>query len=156
MSSLEHLASQNQSLNIRTAHRFVCAVIANSQGEMGSLMKTKAHLTAVLKEANATENKQLLCLTLNFMTEKYMQGVVSQQSTKGAYSIVRLAGTIKSDLWSSVANGLKAATLETQGQNDEAAKARHIALDKAGQLPPVMQRVEEPRHERFGCPSGPT
>ena len=154
ISSLEPLALQNDSLNIRTAYRFVCAVVSNSQAEMGSLMKTKAHLTAVLKEANATENKQLLCFTLNFMTEKYMQGVVSQQSAKGAYSIVRLAGTIKSDLWISVANGLKAATLDTQGQNDEATKARHNALDIAGRLPPVMQRAAEPKSEHFGYTPG--
>ena len=143
VASLEPFALQSQSYNIRAAFRFVRAVLFNVQPESGSLLKTKENLAAVLKDAKHTANSQLLCLTLNFMAEKFFRGVVSGQSLKSARSAVQFARKGQNDLWTSVADGLLAETFETQGQNEEASQVRREALDIAGRLPLVMQREAE-------------
>ena len=144
ISSLEPIAQQSQSINIRTAFRFARAVLHDSQPEAGSaLLKTKENLSQALKDAKRSANAQLLCFTLNFMADKFFRGVVSGQSVKSARSAVHFARRGKNDLWTSVANGLLAEVYETQGQSEDAVQVRKEALDHAAQLPTAMQRKEE-------------
>ena len=143
LSSLETAVVHSQSRNVRAALRFVRAVTLNSQAEPGSVVKTKENLAGVIRDAARTVNSQLLCLTLNFMVQKYFRGVVGKQSLQSAQSGVRQARKTQNDLWTSVSYGLMADAYETQGQNEDALKTRRDAVQIAGRLPAAMQQEQD-------------
>ena len=140
VSSLEPLATHHQSCNIRTAFRFLHAVALNSQAEGAWFNRTKENVHTALNEAKTIGNSQLLCLALNFMAEKFFRGVVGEQALKSARTSVLFARKGRNDLWRSVADGILAESLETQGQEPEAAQVRQEAVDIAARFPAAMQR----------------
>ncbi|KAI4136795.1 MAG: hypothetical protein LQ340_008118, partial [Diploschistes diacapsis] len=125
-----------QSRNLRAAHSLVLSITANTQHE---LLKTKENLARVLTEAKITANNQLTCIALNFMTENFFRGLVGDQSLKSARTALNMARRQKNDLWTSVADGLLAESLETQGMGSEAEQVRGEARQIAAKLPEVMQ-----------------
>lgn len=139
LSSLEDLDKTAQSRNIRAAHFLVLSLDADTKNE---LLKTKENLQKVLQESKITFNNQLMCIALNFMTEKFFRGLVGDQSLKSARTALSMARKQKNDLWTSVANGLLAESLETQSMRQDAENVRAEARQIAGRLPGVMQ-VEE-------------
>ena len=136
LSSLEGLNKATQSRNIRAAYFLVLSLQANTQHEQ---LKTKENLSKVLSESKITANNQLMCIALNFMTEKFFRGLLGDQSLKSARTAVNMARRQKNDLWTSVADGLLAESLETQGMGAEAEQVRAEARQIAGRLPVVMQ-----------------
>lgn len=74
------------------------------------------------------------------MAERFFRGVVGEQSQKSARSALSMARKWKNDIWTSVAEGLLAESLETQGMLAEADQARRDAREIAARLPAVMQR----------------
>ena len=148
VTSLEALALSSQSRNVRAAYRLIRAISLDTQSEQPSLLKTKENLSTVLHDAKRTNNNQLLCITLNFMAEKFFRGVVGEQPQKSARSALSLARRAHNDLWTSVANGLLADTLDTQGLSAEAQQVRRETEDIAGRLPVSMQREADPAQRR--------
>ena len=140
LSSLELLALNSQSRNVRAAYHLIRAISFDTQSERTALLKTKDNLSTVLQDAKRTANTQLMCITLNFMAEKFFRGVVGEQPQKSARSALSLARRGHNDLWTSVADGLLAETLDTQGMAAEAQQVRREAEDIAGRLPVSMQR----------------
>ena len=66
--------------------------------------------------------------------------MVGEQPQKSARSALGMAKKGQNELWTSVAEGMLAETLETQGMSVEAEQARREASQIAGRLPAVMQR----------------
>jgi Cohesin loading factor len=144
-SRLEPLTLEHPSRDILAAYNLVHAVSLNTgpdviDAESASMLKTKQYLTQALQGAKRTGNNQLCCITLNFMTWRYFRGVVGEQPVKSAMSAQALARKGQNSLWMSVADGLLADTLETQGRTNESDSTRQESLDLAGKLPMLMQR----------------
>ena len=144
LTSLEALALSHQSRNVRAAYHLVRGISFDTQSEQTSIIKTKDNLQTVLQDAKRTANIQLMCIILNFMAERFFRGVVGEQPQKSARSGVSLARRGHNDLWTSVADGLLAEVLNTQGMGVEAQQARKEAEDIAGRLPIAMQRETNP------------
>ena len=141
LTSLASLSpSTSQSRNLRAAHYLILSLAANTSNE---LLKTKENLSKVLTEAKVTANNQLMCIALNFMTEKFFKGMMGEQALKSARTAVNMARRQKNDLWTSVADGLLAESLEVQGMGKEAVTVREEARVIAGRLPGGMQVEEE-------------
>lgn len=73
------------------------------------------------------------------MTERFFNGQFGEQAHKSASTALNLARRGKNDLWTSVAEGLMAACLETRGNTAEAEMRWKEALRLAGELPVSMQ-----------------
>ena len=136
LSSIRTLDQSTLSHNMRGAYYLILSIAADDGHE---ILKTKENLGRVLVEAKTTANSQLTCIGLNFLTEKFFNGLVGDQSLKSARSAVNMAREQKSDLWTSVADGLLAQSLETQGMGIEAEQSRVKAGQLAARLPVSMQ-----------------
>ena len=73
------------------------------------------------------------------MTENFFRGLKGDQSLKSARTAVNVARRQKNDLWTSVADGLLAESLETQGMGAEAEQVTEEVRQIVGRLPGVMQ-----------------
>ena len=142
LASLEPIALSNKSRNIHSAFNLIRAVSINNN-EPGNVLQTKTHLGPALQEAKATSNSQLICITLNFMCFRFFRGMVGEQPLKSARSALTMAKKGQNELWTSVAEGMYAETLETQGRCAEAEQVRREAREVAGRLPVAMQREEK-------------
>jgi hypothetical protein len=143
LKTIEPIALESPSKDIKAAYYLICAVSAdvNAQ-EHTSMLSTKQNLQQALQAAKHSANNQLCCITLNFMSFKFFRGVVGEQPKKSALSGQQLAKKGQSTLWLSVADGLLAETLETQGMTLEAERARREGRELAGKLPVSMQREQ--------------
>lgn len=139
LSTLNGIDRTTESRNLKGAYYLVCAIASNTHSE---LLKTKEHLSKVLTEAKSTANNQLQCIALNFMTEKFFRGLVGDQAMKSARTAVNMARKGRSELWTSVAEGLLTEALEVQGMSGEAEQHRIEAKRIASGFPGIMQ-VEE-------------
>ena len=138
LATLESLALSNPSKNIQSAYHLIRAT-SHSDDKTG-IVKTKQYLQSALQAAKHCANNQLMCITLNFMSWKFFRGVVAEQAEKGAVASQSLAKKGKDSLWTSVANGVLADTLNVQGKAAEADMVRKAGIELAGRLPVVMQR----------------
>jgi hypothetical protein len=139
LQAVEPLTNEHPSRDMQAALHMIRAVSLNAAasdgGEAGgaesaSMLKTKQFLQSALQFAKRTANNQLCCITLNFMSFKYFRGVVGPQAQKSASSAEALAKKGQDALWTSVAHGLLAETLETQARRARrgaAAAAGHVA-----------------------------
>jgi deoxyxylulose-5-phosphate synthase len=150
LSSVEPLALSHPSKNIQAAFHFVHAIILSPASAADALvsdgvdipnLRTKQKLQSALTAAKQSSNNQIPCLVLNFMCWKFFTGVVSEQAEKSARASQVLARKIQDALWISVADGVLAETLETQGKWAEAEATRKEAREAAARLPLGMRRT---------------
>jgi hypothetical protein len=141
LAALDGIDKQTQSRNMRGAYSLIRSISFSTQSE---ILKTKENLTRVLHDAKSTANNQLICLSLNFMTEKFFAGLLGEQAQKSAVTALGISRRGSSELWTSVAEGLLAECLETQGLSTDAEHIRGEAIHIAARLPAAMQVKEEP------------
>ncbi|KAI9718928.1 MAG: hypothetical protein M1812_003812 [Candelaria pacifica] len=140
ISTVEPLCLHHANKNIVSAYQLIRATAINS-----SIIKTKECLQLALNHAKSVANHQLTCITLNFMSWKFFRGVISEQAEKSAKAATTLARKGHDSLWTSVADGMLANTLEVQGRFAEAEATKQQAVLMAQVLPPAMQRTQTDR-----------
>ena len=106
-------------------------------------IKRKNNLQAALNAATSVANIQLKCITLNFMSWKFFRGVVGEQAEKSSRAGLKLANSSSNILWSNVAEGMLADTLEVQGKLDEANAVREKAETLADRIVPALLAARE-------------
>lgn len=129
IAELEPLCASHSSKDIQTAFNLVKATVITKPPTPTIQMKN--FLGQALEASKRTANKQFLSITLSVMCGKFFVGVVGDQAEKAGRAAVHQAKRARNTLWLSVANGMLAENLETQGKVDEAqivnAEARRIA-----------------------------
>lgn len=129
IASLETLCANHPNKDIDTAFSLVKATVDSDPAV--SNLKIKSYLKNALDGSKTTANTQFLCITLSIMCKKFFVGVVGEQAEKAARAASIQGHSSGSKLWMSVADGMLAQTLETQGKMAEAqtvmAEARRVA-----------------------------
>ena len=145
LSLLEGLDTTTPSGNMRGAYFLIRALHSDASTDplTNPILNTKTNLREVLQIAKQTANSQFSCVSLTFMTDRFFRGQVGEQAHKSASTALNLARRGKNDLWTSVAEGLLAACLETRGQVAEAEVRRKEAMRLAGGLPAGMQVFDD-------------
>ena len=82
-----------------------------------------------------------MCVVLNIMSWKFFSGVVGEQAEKSARAGQALAKKSADTLWTCVAAGILAETLEAAGRIEEAAQARSEGELYAEELPEMILEV---------------
>lgn len=120
---------------IQSAYWLVRATAQND-----STIQTKQYLHQALQSAQAINNNQITCITLNFMSWKYFRGVIGEQSEKSARAARHMAIKANDRLWVSVSDAMLAETLERQGKADDARNVREEANMVMTGLPPALKK----------------
>jgi len=139
LSLLEHLCLRNPNRQIQSAYHLLTATTTSSS----TILLTKQALQSALQTAKQSDNKQLMCMVLNFMSWKFFRGVVGEQAEKAARASQRLAHSCRDALWMSVAAGTLGNTLEAAGKIEEAEKGRRSGEATASGLPEGLQVAME-------------
>ena len=135
LSLLEHLCLRNPNRQIQSAYHLLTATTSSST----TILLTKQALQSALQTAKQSDNKQLMCMVLNFMSRKFFRGVVGEQAEKSARASQTLAQKCMDALWMSVAAGTLGDTLEAAGRIEEAKRERRAGEVTAGGLPEALQ-----------------
>lgn len=135
---LEPLCATSPNKSILTAYNLVIATVSAPE----SIVRTKQCLQYALQAAKSCGNKQLLCMTLSFLSWKFFSGVVGEQAEKSAKTSHITAKIGMDRLWMSVSAGVLGATLEIQGRIKEAEAVKQEGRNIAAGLPAAVQRVE--------------
>ena len=124
--------------NILSAFHLISAACPTSST---TIITTKQSLQSALQAAKATSNNQLMCMVLNIMSWKFFSGVIGEQADKSARASLTLAKKGGDSLWSCVANGVLAETLDAAGRIDDAEQARLEGEKYARELPVKIQEA---------------
>lgn len=135
LSFLESLCLRNASRQIQSAYHLITATTSSSS----TILLTKQALQSALQTAKQSDNKQLMCMVLNFMSWKFFRGVVGEQAEKSARASQTLAQKCMDGLWMSVAAGTLGDTLEAAGRIEEAKRERANGGMTARTLPEGLQ-----------------
>ncbi len=116
--------SENQ--HLASAHSFILSTLQNQSADSShattNILLTKQHLQRALHLAKSLANDQLLCLCLSFFHSSFFEGIVGDQALKSADTAHTMANGSGSKLWTCVADGMLAKTLELSGHTEQAAK----------------------------------
>ena len=143
LSLIEHLCLRNPNRQIQSAYHLV----KTSTNSSATILVTKQALQSALQTAKKSDNKQVMCMVLNFMSWKFFRGVVGDQAEKSARVSQRLAQQCMDILWTSVAAGVLGDTLEAAGRIEEAKKARQSGETTANTLPEKIQEFMKKERE---------
>lgn len=135
---LEPLCAANPNRSLLTAYNLVIATVSDPD----SIVRTKQCLQYALQAAKSCGNKQLLCMTLNFLSWKFFRGVVGDQAEKSARTSHITAKLGMDRLWMSVSAGLLGDALEIQGRAKEAEAVKEEGRNIAAGLPAVVRRAD--------------
>ena len=135
---LEPLCTTSPNKSIQTAYQLVIATVSAPD----SIVRTKQCLQYALQSAKACGNKQLLYMTLNFLSWKFFRGVVGEQAEKSARTSHYTAKIGMDRLWTSVSAGVLGDALEVQGRIKEAEAVKAEGRNIATGLPKAVQRME--------------
>ena len=135
---LEPICANHHNKAILTAYNFVIATVSAPE----SIVRTKQCLQYALQAAKFCGNKQLLCMTLSFLSWKFFRGVLGDQAEKSARTSHQSAKMAMDRLWMSVSAGILGDALEIQGRGREAEAVKQEGRNIAAGLPAAVQRVE--------------
>lgn len=127
------LAHRNKSL------LSACYLIKASMQGPNSIIKTKQFLQSSIQAAQTTQNQQLLCVAMNIMSNDFFHNIVGNQAIKSARAARTLGKRANNTLWTAVADGLYASTLELCGEPSEAEAARIEANKSLAELTPSLR-----------------
>ncbi|KAF1814460.1 hypothetical protein P152DRAFT_456714 [Eremomyces bilateralis CBS 781.70] len=116
---------------------YIVRTVADSSTS-GGVIGPKKSLQQALFECKAISNNQLLRVCMGLVCLKFFPGIVSEQSVKSARVFERLSK--ESLLWSCVAAGNMASTLEVNNHRAEADQVRRESVAKVERLPQVLRR----------------
>lgn len=132
------LCTTSPNKSIQTAYQLVIATVSAPD----SIVRTKQSLQYALQAAKACGNKQLLYMTLNFLSWKFFRGVVGEQAEKSARTSHFTAKMGMDRLWMSVSAGVLGDALEVQGRLKEAEAVRAEGRNIAAGLPDAVKAAE--------------
>jgi hypothetical protein len=138
LSRVEPFCVAHPDQNIKAAYYFIKAIYCASD----PLIKSKQFLHLALKTAKGIANNQLTFITLNFMSWKFFRGVVGEQAEKSSRASLRLAKKGMDGLWTNVAEGMLADSLEVQGKMEEARSMREDAIKSAEIIVPRLREAD--------------
>lgn len=104
-----------------------------------AIITTKKHLQNAVLAAKAVGNTQLLCIVMNIMTDAFFHNIVGDQAEKSAKAGRTLALKSQDKLWTAVADGMYAETLEKCGKKVEAEQMRREAEQSLQRLPLALK-----------------
>lgn len=137
LSRIEHLCLRNPNRQIQGAYHLVAATTSSAS----TILLTKQSLQLALQSAKQSDNKQIMCIVLNFMSWKFFRGVVGEQAEKSALASQTLAQKCMDGLWMSVSAGVLGDTLEATGRIEEAKRAREGGIMTAHSLPEGLREA---------------
>lgn len=140
LEQLRPLCADNTNLEIRTTYNLLLAAIQTSPPIPMTAVKT--HISAALNGSKMLGDVQTLSIALCLMQAKLFQGIVGEQALKSARAASQQAKKCGNMLWMSVADGMLAVSLETQGQIAEASSVHAEASRHAAAVQAVMARGE--------------
>lgn len=146
LSRIEHLCLRNPNRQIQAAYHLVAATTSSAS----TILLTKQSLQSALQSAKQSDNKQIMCIVLNFMSYKFFRGVVGEQAEKSARASQTLAQKCMDALWMSVSAGVLGDTLEATGRIEEAKRVRESGLMTAMNLPEGLQEAMRRERDRDG------
>jgi hypothetical protein len=146
LSRIEHLCLRNPNRQIQAAYHLVAATTSSAS----TILLTKQSLQSALQSAKQSDNKQIMCIVLNFMSWKFFRGVVGEQAEKSARASQTLAQKCMDGLWISVSAGVLGDTLEAAGRIEEAKRARESGGLTASSLPEALQHAMKREREHEG------
>ena len=141
VSSISSLCTSNPNRNIACAYHLLSSILPSSNPS--TILSTKSSLQSALQIARALANTQLTCIILNIMSWKFFSGVVADQSEKSAKASLSLAKKGGDSLWTCVASGSLARTLEAAGKVDEANVVWSQGTEKSKELPVKVREFVE-------------
>ena len=134
LENLEPLCKNHPNRSILTAYNLVIATVSAPD----SIVRTKQCLQLALQAAKALGNKQLLCMTLTFLSWRFFRGVVGEQAEKSAKTSHHTARMGSDRLWMSVSAGVLGDALEIQGRLQEAEAVKEEGRKLAAGLPAAV------------------
>ena len=138
LESLGPLCTASPNKSIQTAYQLVIATVSAPD----SIVRTKQSLQYALQAAKACGNKQLLYMTLNFLSWKFFRGVVGEQAEKSARTSHFTAKMGMDRLWMSVSAGILGDALDLQGRIKEAEAVKAEGRNIATGLPDAVKRAQ--------------
>lgn len=136
LEQLRPLCKDNQNLEIRTTYNLLLAAIRTTPPI--PMTAVKSHISAALNGSKMLGDVQTLSIALCLMQAKLFQGIVGEQALKSARAASQQAKKCGNTLWMSVADGMLAVSLETQGQIAEASNVHAEACKQAVAVQVVM------------------
>jgi len=136
LEQLRPLCTDNQNLEIRTTYNLLLAAIRTTPPI--PMTAVKSHISAALNGSKMLGDVQTLSIALCLMQAKLFQGIVGEQALKSARAASQQAKKCGNMLWMSVADGMLAVSLETQGQIAEASSVHAEACKQAVAVQAVM------------------
>ncbi|KXJ93111.1 cohesin loading factor-domain-containing protein [Microdochium bolleyi] len=140
LEQLRPLCADSPNLEIRTTYNLLLAAIQTNPPIPMTAIKT--HISAALNGSKMLGDVQTLSIALCLMQAKLFQGIVGEQALKSARAASQQAKKCGNMLWMSVADGMLAVSLETQGQIAEASSMHAEASRYAEAVQAVMGRGE--------------
>ena len=116
--------------------------MADGTASGSSTLKTKQHLGNALSLARTIGNTHIVATTLNLMSDKFFKGVIGEQAEKSALAGQAVARKSGSALWTAVADGMLAETLERQGKG-EVAERMWVEAERASERLPEGLRGKQ-------------
>ena len=133
MDQLRPLCEDNPDPEIQTAYNLVLATLSLSPPLQLSIQQVKSHIQKSLQGAQRTNNTQCLSMALNIMRCRLFENVVGEQAVKSAKAGATQAKRCGNLLWMSVADGMLAQSLGTEGALEEARAARESGVRLANE-----------------------
>lgn len=128
---LRPLCAESPDPEIRTAFNLVLASIQTTPPS--SINQVKRYIQQSLNGAQQTSNTQCLSIALNIMRCRLFENVVGEQALKSARACSSQAKKSGNLLWMSVAEGMLAQSLETQGAVAEARSTKENGIRLANE-----------------------
>ncbi|KXT13747.1 hypothetical protein AC579_10083 [Pseudocercospora musae] len=110
---------------------FIMKATSSPSATDSAILTTKGCLHRAVVAAKAIGNSQLLCMVMNIMTDAFFHNIVGDQAEKSAKAGRTLALKSQDKLWTAVADGMYAETLERCGRFPEARVPIRNTTDKS-------------------------
>lgn len=126
---LQPLCVNHANIDLRTTWHNVMASVATDPPQLQN--EQKRHMQEAMQGAKTTNNVLQTAITLSIMRSRFFQNVMGEQALKSAFAASKQAHRGGNLLWKSVADGMLAQSLETQGHRKEAICEWDRALEEA-------------------------
>ncbi|KAK5019299.1 hypothetical protein LTR60_001168 [Cryomyces antarcticus] len=113
-----------------------------------TIIEVKQCLQRSLHAAKSVSNNQLVAYTMTLLTDRLFTKIIGEQAEKSARTMRALVGKTASSLWTCVADGMLADTLDGNSKSEEAARFRAEATRLTQELPkPLLEKYMDGQME---------
>ena len=129
LEQMQPLCNTHPNIDLRTAWHIVMATLVTEPPQL--MNEQKQHLQEAMGGVKVTVNVLETAIALCVMRSRFFENVVGEQALKSAMAAAKQAQRSGNGLWRSVADGMLAQSLDTQGQRDESATEWEKATQEA-------------------------